>query len=221
MAETMERAAIYGSVKASKPDAYTPWYTIWCGAFLLWNFVVGYFDDIYNLYLLIVPVIFLPLLVLAGALVISFAVNVLRRRWCTTLSIIAAPVIALSVLGLLHRLGMTPETVAGIVRLELSKSSYMAQINALPTTDGPRLKCWDWGGTGGAAVANIVRTLVYDESDQIALPRSSWSAAWLRKADEVAKGNSLYSVIRPTSGTGQISVSHLEGHFYVVEEVYQ
>ena len=107
-----------------------------------------------------------------------------------------------------------------MVRLELSKSSYMAQIDALPTSEGPRLKCWDWGGTGGAAVANIFRTLVYDESDQIALPRSSWSEAWLRKADGVAKGNGFYSVIHP-SGNAQISIDRLEGHFYVVEELYQ
>jgi hypothetical protein len=54
MAHTIERAAMDGSAKASKPDAFTPWYTIWCCAFLLWNDVVDYLDDIYNFYILIV-----------------------------------------------------------------------------------------------------------------------------------------------------------------------
>jgi len=125
----LEQMAQNGSHRASKPDAYTPWYTIWCGAFLLWNFVVGYLDEIYNFYLAIVPIIFLPLLILAGTLVISLAVNVFRRRWCRAISIIAAPIIALSFFGLLGRLGINPQ----LIRLELSKAGYMAQIDARPT----------------------------------------------------------------------------------------
>jgi hypothetical protein len=219
MAETMERAPINGSERAWKPDAFTSWYTIWCVAFLLWNFVVGYLDDIYNFYLLIVPIIFLPLLTLVGTLVVKLTVNVFRRRWRTTISIIAAPLIALSLFGLLQRAGVTTE----LVRFELSKSRYIAQISALPTIDSPGLKCWDWGGTGGVAVPNTFRTLVYDESDQIALPRASRSAAWLRHADEVTECNDFYSVIHPNPITenAQTRVSHLQGHFYIVEQVYQ
>jgi hypothetical protein len=62
MAHTIERAAMDGPAKASKPDAFTSWYTIWCCAFLLWNDVVGYLDDIYNFYILIVFIILPPLL---------------------------------------------------------------------------------------------------------------------------------------------------------------
>ena len=89
----MQRPAVNGSWKASKRDAYTPWYTIWCCAFLLWNFVVGYLDDIYNFYLLVVFIVFPPLLILAGALLVGFALNVFRLRWRRALSIIAAPII--------------------------------------------------------------------------------------------------------------------------------
>lgn len=93
MADAIERAAADGPGKASKPDAFTPWYTIWCGAFLLWNFVVRYLDDIYNFYLAIGLIIFFPLLILAGTLFISLAVNVFRRHWRRTISIIAAPIL--------------------------------------------------------------------------------------------------------------------------------
>jgi hypothetical protein len=216
MAHTIERAAMDGSAKASKPDAFTPWYTIWCCAFLLWNDVVGYLDDIYNFYILIVFIILPPLLILAVALVVSFAINAFRLRWRKTVSIIAAPIIALSLFGLVHRLGVTPS----LVRLELSKSSYIAQIDTLPTTDGPRLKCWDWGSTGGAAVVNIFRTLVYDESDQLSLPRSSWSEAWILKADAACRGTPLQSFIHPR-GDSQVGVGRLEGHFYTATEIFQ
>jgi hypothetical protein len=57
---------------------------------------------------------------------------------------------------------------------------------------------------------------VYDEGDQIALPQSSWSAEWLRKAEQAAKGNALYSVIHPETFVW-VRVTHLDGHFYVAE----
>jgi hypothetical protein len=216
MARTTEQIAKDGSATALKPDAFTPRYAIWCCTFLLWTDVVNYLDEIYNFYLLLVLIIFPPFLILAGALVVSFAISLFRLRWRRILSIVAAPIIALSLFGLTNRLGLTPS----FVRLELSKSSYMAQIDALPTTDGPRLKCWDWGATGGVAVATTFRTLVYDESDQLALPRSSWSESWILKATEACRGTPLQSVIHP-SGSSQADVGRLEGHFYIATELFQ
>jgi hypothetical protein len=220
MTQTMEQMAEGGSQGTLKADAYTPWYGIWTGAFLLWNFLLQYLDDIYNLYLAIVPIIFLPALILAGTLIISLVINVFRRRWRRTLSIIAGPIIAGALFVLLGRLGMTPE----MVRLELSKSGYMVQIDALPDTDVPRLKCWNWGWTGGAAVVNIGQSLVYDESDQIALPQSSRSTEWIRKAGRVEKAaekaNGLCSVIN-WRDDGHMGVEHLERHFYVLKAVFE
>jgi hypothetical protein len=138
-------------------------------------------DRILNLYILLVPVLFLPALVWATTLVDSLGASVIRRRWRRTMSIIAAPIIAGSVFFLFGKLGITTE----LIRLELGKSSYMAEVAALPDTNGGRrLKIWSWGSTGGAAVANFSSILVYNESDQIALPRSSWSAEWRRNADQ-------------------------------------
>jgi hypothetical protein len=125
---------------------------------------------------------------------------------------------------MLGRMGITPS----LIRLELSKSNYMAQVDALPDANAPRLKCWGWGATGGAAVATIFRTLVYDESDQIALAKQSWSSEWLRKADQVSKSDkaagALNWVVHPeriTNNNPQVSVGHLEGHFYVIVQLYQ
>jgi hypothetical protein len=183
---TLEQTSVVGSEKAPKSDAYTPWYTLWTGAFFLLVWVSRDLDRIFNLYILLVPILILPALVLAATLVISLSVNVIRRRWRRTISIIAAPIVAGSFFLLLGELGITTE----LIRLKLWKSSYVAQLEALPAMEGgPLLKSWDWGSTGGVAVANIFWLLVYDDSDQIRLPRSSWSADWIRKADQAAKGN--------------------------------
>ena len=82
-------------------------------------------------------------------------------------------------------MGITPS----LIRLELSKSNYMAQVDALP---------------------------------------DAWSSEWLRKADQVSKSDkaagALNWVVHPeriTNNNPQVSVGHLEGHFYVIVELYQ
>jgi hypothetical protein len=207
------------SGKAAKPDAFTPWYTIWTSAFFLLAWLSTDLDRIFSLYIMLVPVIALPGLVLIATLLISFGVNAFKRRWRRALSILAAPIIAAFFFSLLGWLGVTTERI----RLEWWKSSYLAEIAALPpSADGIRLKTWDWGETGGAAVANFFWTLVYDESDQIALPPSGWSTEWLQKAD---KSGGIYSVIHHTRDDEdyyrRFTVRHLTGHFYVVEELIQ
>jgi len=206
---------VMGRREKTRRDAFRVRYTICCSAFLLFYAVVLCLDEVYNFYLAIVPMLLVPLVLLTAALVTSFAINVFRRRWRATLSVLVAPVIALSSFGLFYRLGVTPE----LIRLEFSKSIYLAEVDALPTADGPRLECWNWGGTGGAAVANTFRNLVYDESDQIALPPSARSAAWGGKASGAGKGKC--SAVPPETGDAQVSVNHLEGHFYVIEQLYQ
>ena len=77
------------------------------------------------------------------------------------------------------------------------------------------------GATGGPMAPDLFWTLVYDESDQIALPPSSWSAEWVEKTGQV--GSNIYSLVHHTRGSQSydVRVRHLEGHFYVVEELYQ
>ena len=89
------------------------------------------------------------------------------------ISITAAPVLVGSILFLMLRNGMNAEWI----RFELGKPSYLQELSKLPTTEnGFRFEVWNWGSTGGAAVANIDSFLVYDESDQVSLPLSSRSA---------------------------------------------
>jgi hypothetical protein len=173
MAKSGEGIAENDSAEASNPDAYTPRYAIWCGLFVLWWYAYSYYEvhKDYRVAFWSVATILLPFLILCGTLLIRLTVNVVRRRWRMALSI-SAPAIALVVLEVV----IAPIN-ADLLRLQQSKPSYIAQVDALPRRNGPRLKCWDWGESEGLAInPAIFWTLVYDESDQIALPRSSWSA---------------------------------------------
>jgi hypothetical protein len=200
-----------------KSDRYTPWYTVWTGAFFLLLWLSQDLDRIFNLYIMLVPMLAIPALAWIAALIIGLGVNVFKRRWRRIISIVAAPIIAGSFFLALEPLGVTTQRV----RLELWKSDYLAQIDALPASDdGIRLKTWNWGETGGVAVPNFFWTLVYDESDQIAVPPSSWSAEWVQKTGQV--GSPLYSVVhnRRDGKDYYVSIRRLDGHFYVVEELY-
>jgi hypothetical protein len=203
-------------IVSRRRDAFTPWYTVWTGAFLLLLGVSHDLDRIFKLWLLLVPIIALPALVWAATMLIGLAVNAFKRRWRRVISILAAPIIALAFFSVLARLGLTDDRI----RFELGKSDYQAQVDALPASDdGIRIKTWDWGETGGAGVPNFFWTLVYDDSDQIALPPSSWSAQWVEKTGQV--GSSLYSVVHQADDKSHsVRVRHVVGHFYVVEELY-
>jgi hypothetical protein len=202
---------VKGSAKAPKLDRYTPWYTIWTWALFLLFWVD--LDRIYNLYLAVVPLLVLPALIWAAVLVISLVVNAIRRRWRRTISIVLAPIIAASFFLPLGRIGLTTE----FIRLELRKSTYLAEVESLPpTVSGCRLKTWHWGSTGGAAVANFFWILVYDDCDQIALPRSSQSAEWAGDASRADKNGMLHALLYDDDNT---TLRHLGGHFYVVQQV--
>ncbi len=66
------------------------------------------------------------------------------------------------------------------VRFEYRKSSLLKDVAESAATHGhPVLINWGWGEMGGGfGSATIEIDLVYDESDQIALPPSTWSAAF-------------------------------------------
>lgn len=215
MSNASEQATDPG--KPAKADAFTPWYTVWTGAFFLLVWLDRDLDRIFNLYILLVPLLAVAALVWLAPMIIGLGVNAFKRRWRRVISILVAPVIAWSFFSALGPLGVTTERV----RLELWKSDHLAQVDALPTSDdGIRLKTWNWGETGGVAVPNFFWTLVYDDSDQIALPPSSWSVAWVEKTGQV--GSPLYSIVhnRRDSKDYYVSVRQLNGHFYLVEELY-
>jgi hypothetical protein len=113
-----------------------------------------------------------------------------------------------------------------LVQFELSKSNYLAQVDALPAAaSAPRLKLWDWGSTGGVAVVRVQYFLVYDDSDQIALPPESRSSDWKIAA---TKGRAFTAIIDPppmpvdhSCTGGCTSVTKLDGHFYLALQQFE
>jgi hypothetical protein len=63
-----------------------------------------------------------------------------------------------------------------VIHFVVRKPYYDQQIAALPAGQ-PRLVVFDWGGTSWTSFG-----LVYDESDQVALPKGRQSADWLAQA---------------------------------------
>jgi len=206
----------------SKIDAYTPSYSLWTGLIFLFVCYGGELDRIFNLYILLLPIIGLPIIIWAIIMIVFLIRNAYRRNWRRVVSIIAAPFIAATILWMLGQLGLKQE----LIYLEYRKPCYLIDIAAQPNENGKmHFKSWDWGVTGGATCTDIYYILVYDESDQIGLPPpdgSDYSQKLINSGDQYLREKffkvypqgytpGLYNNLNP------IIIKHLEGHFYLVE----
>jgi hypothetical protein len=169
-------------------------------------------NRILNLWLLLVPLLLLPLGLLVLTLTSSIIWNAMRGRWRRAVSAAIAPFAAAIPLILCYQLGITPTWL----RFQLSRTHFESEVALTSTANGVlRLRAFAWGETGGAAVANIFHTLVFDESDEIGLPPEQRSASWLERAKDQRQ---LYSILR---GRGAPTVQRLSRHWYVVTQIYQ
>jgi hypothetical protein len=89
--------------------------------------------------------------------------------------------------------------LGGALRFSLTRSYYEQQIALLPVGDKPRLAVFIWGGMIWAS-----RGVVYDESDEIAMPPGQQSALWKDKA----RGGEL--------SCGNWDARRLWSHYYLV-----
>jgi hypothetical protein len=78
---------------------------------------------------------------------------------------------------------------------------------------------FDWGGTGGAGVANIFLTLVFDESGELARSPNERSAKWKERVAKVARGNRLSSLLGSQEGYA-VDIKPIDGPFYLLVETY-
>jgi hypothetical protein len=198
-------------------DSYTASYTFWI--FLVGGllFAINELDKIFNFYLLLVPLILLPALAVGVWWVGSLAFCFRRGHWKRAASLAAAPVLSILAILLLKQFGVPLERV----RFELLKPHYLAEIARIPADEGPRFKIFNWGGTGGAGVANVFYTLAFDESDEIAVPSTARSTDWLRKVSRLCPGTQMCSILQPNPPDHSVDVTKVSGHFYLVTEVYR
>lgn len=99
---------------------------------------------------------------------------VARGLWFKSLQAAILPLaiigVSFNLLGFIHFCIYSGDVVHFVV----ARPYYDNEIASLPHTDQPRLAVFNWGGMIWAS-----RGLVYDESDQVALPPGRQSAAWL------------------------------------------
>jgi len=198
-------------------DKFTISYSIFVGLLFLLFALSRDLDRIFNLWLALVPLLLLPTIVVVLVLIGCLIYHATNRRWRRVLSVVAAPVIAYLFFSLLGEFGINTDRI----RFEFGKQYYLDQIARVPRTEEPRFKMFDWGSTGGAAVVNILYTLIYDESDEIGLSPEQRSTAWNQRANALCPGSHMCSILNPNPPRHIVHIKKMQGHFYLVTEFFQ
>lgn len=204
------------SATSKTTDRFTGKYVVWALAAGLPVLVAHELDRLFNLYLMLVPIVLLPLLVCGIAVICSISTNLNRHRPRQAASAFAAPIIATTFYAL-----SAPVLSLDRINFALSRRTYEAEIARITREDGaPLFKTWKWGETGGAGVANIFETLIFDESDEIALSPLQHSAKWKNRVAEKCPGRTCWIVFWPPLDGYSNTVIALGRHFYLVREIY-
>ncbi|WP_050898368.1 hypothetical protein [Nitrospirillum viridazoti] len=95
-----------------------------------------------------------------------------------------------------------PRVLGDRLHFALHRTDYEVRTWLLPQTGEPRLMTINW--VGGSLRGTGV---VYDESDEVALPRAQHSAAWKARADHTELSCPYDYTVNAV----------LEGHFYLVD----
>ena len=143
------------------------------------------------------------------AIVGSFCINLARRRWWRVVSLLITPLPWLVIIYIAAVTGITPDSV----RFALNKQAYLAEIERTDVPSGePRFRTFALDSMFKATTST---TLVYDESDEIALPRGEQSTAWQQRTQKLCSEKKECVNLYPGSDW-PFSVSKVGEHFYIV-----
>ena len=128
--------------------------------------------------------------VIAGlvALIVSIR-SAMRKEWRRCVMATILPVVLLIVAFDPVRFVRSCDYLGDVIHFIAMRSTYDRTIAALPADQRPRLAVFDWGGMSFAS-----HGLVYDESDQVALPRGRQSTDWVAKASHTELSCEGYGV---------------------------
>lgn len=157
-----EQTALSKASLVQSDDRFSPLHILLQLALACLFFFAGELDRIFKLWLLLVPIIVVPAIIIAIVWATGIISNLIKRRWRRFTSAAIAPLIVWFLMVLLGHNGID----SNWVRFQINKPGYDATIRTLNGSH-PRQHSWDWGGTGGVAVANIFYSLEYDESDNV------------------------------------------------------
>jgi hypothetical protein len=110
------------------------------------------------------------------ALIVSIRSG-MRKEWRRCVLTAILPVVLLIVAFDPVKFVRACNYAGDVIHFMAMKSFYDRQIAALPADQRPGLEVFDWGGMSFAS-----HGLVYDETDQVSLPKGSQSADWLARA---------------------------------------
>lgn len=136
------------------------------------------------------------------ALIVA-VVMALKRRWRGVIG--AAMIPASLALALLYdgELEGAGTTAGEYIHFRLMRATYLAEITALPAATGPRVTVFPLSQDGWFTHTTY-HLVVYDESDEVALPEAQRSPAWQARV----RDSPLESAIGYVASQG--------GHFYIV-----
>ncbi len=130
-----------------------------------------------------------------------------RRQWRRTVATAMLPlslVVSLLNFDTLWRFSMA---TGEAIHFRLARQGYLAEIAALPAGQRPRLAVFVLSEDGWLGISNL-HLVVYDESDEVALPAERQSPAWKARAAQTLL----------TLGIGYLRP--LGDHFYIVRISY-
>lgn len=114
-----------------------------------------------------------------------------KREWRQAVAAFALLLLVCVVALDPHRLTSPCQYIGNVGRFVLMRPFYDGRIRGLPTDGKPRLAEFDWDGFASATFA-----VVYDESDQIALPPDRQTEAWRQHAKNQLSCEG-YGVVQP------------------------
>ncbi|TBA84246.1 hypothetical protein ELH53_04020 [Rhizobium ruizarguesonis] len=188
-----------------RSDKFTWTYALWLLPFLAQNWLY-WLQPQWDWWTISLIIWVLTLIAVAG----SLCINLAQRRWRRLVSLLIAPLLLLVLLRILAAVGITSDSV----RFALTKQMYLAEIERADRSGGePRFKTFAWDNT---FLEKTYSTLVYDESDEIALPRGEQSTAWQQRVQTPCSEKKECVDLDPGPDE-YVSVRKIGEHFYILD----
>jgi len=111
------------------------------------------------------------------------------RRWRVLLSSAVLPAVVLMAAAQPKASIRLVNLTGDLLHFQIVRARYSAEIARMPPAAEPRLVIFDWGGWAG-----ISNGVVYDESDEVALPARQQSSAWKARAHSTELGCAAFAV---------------------------
>lgn len=193
-------------------DRFTLSYSVLALAGCVWWQAAPELDERFDLFLALIPVIWLPVLSVVFTLVLVFFYHLGNGNWRRSASVVLACCLAWGFLEIL------PFSSVDWVKFQFRRSQYAAELSETGAAD-VSIKAWLFRDQGAFGSVVVETYIVYDESGEVALPKAQWSEAWKGKAINAGRPDPNFEYLtRPKDQwtPAGVGVQHIQGHWYFV-----